>query len=98
LQAVVVRLGLRVRLVEALVARATGELCQHVSVGADPVIGNSGCVLPNLRHVRDNRLPNQIDLQLFSSQYGWPIPGSDSEIATHEGPGAGTEAPTPVPC
>src|SRR5690606_39867827 len=66
LQVVVVRLGLRVRLVEALVARATGELCQQVSVGADPVIGNSGSILPNLRHVRDNRVTNQIDLQLFS--------------------------------
>src|SRR5690554_7492667 len=45
-QVVVVRLSLRVRLVEALVTRTPGELCQQVSVGADPVISNSGGVLP----------------------------------------------------
>src|SRR5690606_9232467 len=68
-EVVVVRLSLRVRLVEALVARTPGELCQQVSVGADPVISNSGSVLTNLLHVRNKRVSNQIDLQLSSPQY-----------------------------
>src|SRR5690554_1216471 len=82
-QVVLIRLSLRVGLVEALVTRTPGELCQQVSVGADPVISNSGSVLPNRLHVRDNRVTNQINLQLSSPQYDWPIKGSDSVTATH---------------
>src|SRR5690606_16411197 len=70
LQVVVVRLGLRVWLVEALVARATGELCQHVSVGANPIRCHLRRELVD-RVVVNNGVREKGDLHSFLS-FGFP--------------------------